>query len=84
MKIYDIRASVGEYQKDGKSIRKYTTIGAVLETKNGGKMIKLDVLPTNWEGFAYLNEPLPPKGDKTDGASVDIPDEAISLKDLPF
>lgn len=82
-KLYDVRAVTGEYEKDGETKKRYTTIGAVLETKNGGMMIKLDVLPTNWEGFAYLNEPLPPKGNSADN-SAEVPDEAISLKDLPF
>lgn len=89
-KLYDIRASVGEYQKDGKSIRKYTTIGAVLETKNGGKMIKLDVLPTNWEGFAYLSEPLKQKESGTSNSDSNdiVPDgisgEPVNLDSIPF
>ena len=82
-KLYDIRAITGEYEKDGETKKRYTTIGAVLETKSGGMMIKLDVLPTNWEGLAYLNEPLPPKGSTSDN-STDIPDEAIDMSSLPF
>ena len=70
-KLYDVRAVTGEYEKDGETKKRYTTIGAVLETKSGGMMIKLDVLPTNWEGFAYLNEPLPPKGSQS-GSGGDI------------
>ena len=82
-KLYDVRAVTGEYEKDGETKKRYTTIGAVLETKSGGKMIKLDVLPTNWEGFAYLNEPLPPKGSTSDN-SAEISDEPISLENIPF
>lgn len=88
-KLYDIRASVGEYQKDGKSIRKYTTIGAVLETKNGGKMIKLDTIPVSWDGFAYLSEPLKPKdaeasADTKDIVPAGISGEPVNLDSIPF
>ena len=83
-KLYDIRAVTGEYEKDGETKKRYTTIGAVLETKNGGQMIKLDTLPVNWDGFAYLNEPLPPKSDKQDVAPTHIPNNAPDLSELPF
>ena len=82
-KIYDIRAVTGEYEKDGETKKRYTTIGAVLETKKGGQMIKLDVIPTNWDGFAYLNEPYE-KDKPKDIAPTDISDEPISLENIPF
>lgn len=89
-KLYDVRAITGEYEKDGETKKRYTTIGAVLETKNGGMMIKLDVLPTNWEGFAYLNEPLPPKsaGTPQSGSGGDVApdnvDDEVDLSSIPF
>jgi len=88
-KLYDVRAVTGEYEKDGETKKRYTTIGAVLETKSGGMMIKLDVLPTNWEGFAYLNEPLPPKsaGASQDGSGATTTgniDEPVDLSGIPF
>ena len=50
-------------------------------------MIKIDVLPTNWEGFAYLNEPLPSKGSEAetkDFVPEDIDDKPVDLSSLPF
>lgn len=60
-KLYDIRAKIGEYEKDGETKGRYVTIGAVVQTKAGAKMIKLDTIPVSWEGFAYLSEPLKQK-----------------------
>lgn len=41
-------------QQKTKSVR----IGCVIETKNG-YMLKLDVIPVGFDGWAYLNEPKP-------------------------
>lgn len=85
-KIYDIRAKTGEYEKDGETKTRYATIGAVIETKNGGKMIKLDTMPMNWDGFAYLNEPYEkeePKQTK-DVVIDDIDDKPVDLSQIPF
>ena len=51
----EVRAKTGE-DRDGKAI--YRTIGRVMETKNG-PMLKLDTLPLQWDGWAYLSEPKP-------------------------
>ena len=77
-KLYDIRAVTGTYEKDGETKKRYATIGAVLETKNGGQMIKLDTLPVSWDGFAYLNEPY--EKDKPN----DISDKPLDLSEVPF
>ena len=94
-KLYDLRAKVGEYEKAGETKSRYMTIGAVLETKNGGKMIKIDSIPTNWDGFAYLNEPYEKKDDRPmnqaqalnggkDVVLEDIDDKPIDLGSIPF
>lgn len=58
-KVYDVVAVVGKYtDKTGKEKSRYANLGAVIETKNG-LMLKLETVPVNWEGFAYLNEPKP-------------------------
>ena len=82
MKIYDIRAKVSEYKKGEEIKSVYATIGVVLETKNGGQMIKLETIPVGWDGVAYLNEPYQPK----DTAPEDISGEPVDLSsvDLPF
>jgi len=98
-KLYDIRAITGEYEKEGETKKRYQTIGAVLETKSGGQMIKLDVIPMKWDGFAYLNEPYKDDFDKKehqdqhnfnkasrDVVIDDIDDKPIDLSgvEIPF
>lgn len=88
MKIYDIRAVVGEYEKNGEVKKKYMTVGAVIETKNGSRMIKLDVAPLSWSEV-YLNEPLPPKGNSSNNSNssdtvIEDIDNTFSLDDVPF
>lgn len=89
-KLYDIRAKIGEYEKDGETKGRYVTIGAVVQTKAGAKMIKLDTIPVSWEGFAYLSEPLKQKesgtsnSDSNDIVPDGISDEPVSLDSIPF
>jgi hypothetical protein len=56
----EIRAKTGE-DKDGKPF--YKTIGRYMETKKG-PMIKLDVAPLGWDGWAYVSDPLPKDGQR--------------------
>lgn len=56
-RIYVIKAKVGEYtDAQGQKKTKYLDIGAVFDGQNGLSM-KLDAIPTNWDGFAFLAEP---------------------------
>lgn len=58
-RIYVIKAKVGEYtDQQGVKKTKYLDIGAVFDGQNGLSM-KLDAIPTNWDGFAFLAEPQP-------------------------
>ena len=82
-KLYDIRAKIGEYEKDGETKSRYATIGVVLETKKGGKMIKLDTIPVNWDGFAYLNHPQD-KEEKTTTDDIDLNNDKIDMSEIPF
>jgi hypothetical protein len=55
---YQVSAVIGKYEdRDGKEKSRYVNIGSVMDTKNGGLLLKLDAIPLNWDGFAYLNEP---------------------------
>lgn len=55
---YQVAAVTGKYEdRDGKEKSRYVNIGSVMDTKNGGLLLKLDAIPLNWDGFAYLNEP---------------------------
>ncbi|QGH72741.1 MAG: single-stranded DNA-binding protein [Podoviridae sp. ctQNx1] len=46
-----------KYQQNGQEKTRYTTIGKVIEGRNGGYQLKLDMIPTNWDGWAALFEP---------------------------
>lgn len=46
-----------EYESNGETKTKWTTIGVVIETEKDGKKrksIKLNMIPTNWDGFASI------------------------------
>jgi hypothetical protein len=53
----EITAVLGEYTNaKGEVKKRYMKIGALIDTKNG-PMLKLDVIPLEWNGYAYINEP---------------------------
>lgn len=46
-----------EYESNGETKTKWTTIGVLIETEKDGKKrksIKLNFIPTNWDGFASV------------------------------
>ena len=54
-----VKAAVGSYtDKTGKMKFRYVRIGTVIKT-NSGDLLSIDVLPHNWDGRAFLNDPLP-------------------------
>ena len=55
MKVVRARCDV---DKDGKGV--FKDIGRIVDTKKG-PMLKLDVIPVNWDGFAWVMDPLPKK-----------------------
>lgn len=54
---YEVVATNGEYEKDGQTKKRYVNMGRVIEMKNGSLALKIDSLPVNWDGWAYLNTP---------------------------
>ena len=58
-KKYDAVATVGEYQKNGETKKRYLTVGAVFENDKGQLSLKLDALPTvkEWNGWISFYEP---------------------------
>lgn len=82
---YDIRAKVRTYKdtKTGDDKNVYATIGSAwIGDKNS---IQLDMIPLNWDGKCFLNEPY----DKQEKSSDNIPndvDENLKeqLKNIPF
>ena len=54
---FDVTAILGEYiNSAGETKKKYQKVGAIINTKNG-PMLKLDLMPLEWNGYAYINEP---------------------------
>jgi hypothetical protein len=52
MKRYKRAVAVtGEYQKDGETKKSYMTIGTLMQYDDGGFALKLDAVPTNFNGW---------------------------------
>jgi hypothetical protein len=53
----EVTAVLGEYvNAQGETKKKYQKIGAIIDSKHG-PMLKLDFVPLEWNGYAYINEP---------------------------
>jgi len=78
----EVTAVMGEYvNAQGETKKKYMKIGAIIDSKHG-PMLKLDVIPLEWNGYAYINEPYDkekPKAEPRPNRNRDMPDD-----DLPF
>ena len=51
--VYDVVAKGDTYQKDGKETVRWIKCGVLMESDKG-KRIKLDCLPTNFDGWLGL------------------------------
>lgn len=70
-----VKASVGSYtDKDGKTKHRYRVIGSVIQTRSG-EMLVIDLMPLNWDGKAFLNEPEQESGRIPAGAPTDMDDD---------
>ena len=81
----EVTAIIGEYvNAKGETKKRYMKIGAIIESKHG-PMLKLDVVPLEWNGYAYINEPYdeatprPAKAGKPQSQGHDMPED-----DIPF
>jgi hypothetical protein len=78
----EVTAVMGEYvNAQGETKKKYQKIGAIIESKHG-PMLKLDVIPLEWNGYAYINEPYDkekPKSEPRPGRRAEPMDD-----DIPF
>lgn len=64
---YVIKAKVGEYKDANGNLKtKYLEIGAVFDGQNG-LVLKLDAVPTGWDGFAFLQVPEQRQGNRQQG-----------------
>jgi hypothetical protein len=48
--IKNIVATTGTYMKDGQEKKRYLTVGTLFIFDDGGMSIKLDAMPTNFDG----------------------------------
>jgi len=56
---YEVSAKTGEYKdRDGNTKAQYIRMGVVIEGPKG-LSLKLESIPVNWDGWAYLNTPKP-------------------------
>jgi hypothetical protein len=83
MAYKEVTAVMGEYvNAQGETKKKYQKIGAIIESKHG-PMLKLDVIPLEWNGYAFINEPYDkekPKSEPRPGRRA----EPMSDDDIPF
>ena len=82
--LFDLVAKTGEKytDKEGKERDSLVNVGALLETKEGRKFIKIKCLPVNFDGYISMMRPREKNGDapKSDAPKKQIdPDE-----DIPF
>ena len=55
---YEISAMGEKYtNQNGEEKTRYVRMGVVLETRNGGLMLKVEAIPVGWNGMAFLNTP---------------------------
>lgn len=84
--VYNLVAKNGEYKdKNGETKTRWTKIGVVMQTKNGGLAAKIEMSPLGWDGWAQLAEPTPKdaqEGGKANGYQPQTLDDLDS--DVPF
>lgn len=79
-KFFEVTANLGEYTNaQGEKKKKYQKIGVIHDSKHG-PTLKLDLIPMQWNGYAYINEPYDkekPKAEPKPNRNRDIPDDDI-------
>ena len=56
-KIKDAVAITGTYMKDGEEKKRYMNIGVLLERDDGSTCLKLEAVPTNFDGWINFYDP---------------------------
>jgi paraquat-inducible protein B len=57
---HDLIAKAGAYKdKQGNEKVRWHKCGVAMETKNGGIALNIESLPTNFDGWIQMREPLP-------------------------
>lgn len=88
-----------EYEKDGETKTYWPTVGRGFDAKNG-IILRIDAVPTNWDGSLYIVEDKPKEDSQTktapsweaqrekfakkDEVVTEVSDEPIDLSSIPF
>lgn len=74
-----------EYEKDGETKTYWPTVGRGFDAKNG-IILRIDAVPTNWDGSLYIVEDKPKEDTQTkkDVAPAEVSDEPVDLSSIPF
>jgi hypothetical protein len=83
----EVTAILGEYTNaNGEVKKRYMKIGAIIESKHG-PMLKLEVIPLEWNGYAYINEPYDksnPRSNKQSEQSQRSGMDSMHDDEIPF
>ena len=83
--LKEIVAIVGKYtDKNGQEKNQYQNMGKIIETAKGSQMIKIDVVPVGWDGWAYIHDPRPRDNNKGNSAPQNEEPPFNSDSDIPF
>ncbi len=80
----EVTAVLGEYTNSKGEVKKrYQKIGAIIESKHG-PMLKLDMIPLEWNGYAYINDPYDPNAPRDQKQSSRARSDDMPEDDIPF
>lgn len=83
---YDLICKTGTYKdKNGEEKNRWSKVGVVMETKQGGLACKIESIPVGFDGWLSLAEPKP-KDNFTPRGNDEMPKASASLDDdsVPF
>jgi paraquat-inducible protein B len=81
---YDVLARGEEYtDRDGQQRVRWHNCGVVMDTKSGGLALKLESLPTKFDGWLTLAEPKP-REEKAPASRPQAKRANLSDDDIPF
>ena len=83
--VYEAIAITGTYtDKNGEEKKRWVKCGVVMSTKAGGLALKLEALPTVFDGWITLAEPKEKESDAPPPAAKVTPRPSLTDDDIPF
>ena len=83
---YDLICKTGTYKdKNGEEKNRWSKVGVVMETKQGGLACKIESIPVGFDCWLSLSEPKP-KDNFTPSGNDEMPKASAALDDdsIPF